>query len=347
MPDLSYSNDCRCYEPKECNSNCHSKVNYPGKPMHLQVKLVTLFTIFTIIISTTNTIAGINSVAETYDRFPVEYVTDVVVVGSNEGGVAAALSAARAGAKVVVLFGNYFPSNEMSAKNRYWLTPGEATTSALSQEMLGTNTNTGQYFYLKPNDFKKNIENLLVTAGIEFLYNTQAVGTVVDGKGNLSGVVIANKSGIQVIGAKVVIDATQMAGFAQLAGVQMTPWPGGNMSVTATFTGGTGGTEHGSFHEYSFTVPMPTGSWADRCNAENLLRKHLPYRQSVWAPNMMHLVEPGCIIARGIDTSTVLEGALRLNLDCCRPLKVKNLYVLGSCSAVSRAAAANLIRRFI
>jgi hypothetical protein len=58
----------------------------------------------------------------------------------------------------------------------------------------------------------------------------------------------------------------------------------------------------------------------------------------------MHLVEPVSIVARKNDPAKTLKGPRNLDLDCCRPASVNNLYVLNACVSVSRKAAERLIR---
>jgi len=58
----------------------------------------------------------------------------------------------------------------------------------------------------------------LLNAGISFLTGTHATEPLLDVSGKLAGVVIANRSGRQVIKAKIVIDATERGLLARAAG---------------------------------------------------------------------------------------------------------------------------------
>ncbi len=68
---------------------------------------------------------------------PVSAKVDILVVGGNEGGLAAAWTAAKAGSSVLVVGGHYFFSDDVSAKARYWLEPDEVPRGKFSQALFG------------------------------------------------------------------------------------------------------------------------------------------------------------------------------------------------------------------
>ncbi len=297
----------------------------------------------------------IPAIRESARDIPVAYTVDIVVGGGNLAGVAAAITAANLGAEVLIIHSRPSFSHEVSDKSRYWLEPNEVPQTGLEQDLLGTRASGAGYYFITPGPYKKRIEEALVQTGVRFLFWTTAVGVLEDGSGNISGVVIVNKAGRQVVKAKVVIDATSMAGIAQMAGAEMTAWPGGNQTVSCTKmipgsdAEGTPIVNYSAstsdyLREYSMQFPFTDGSWTERCAAEYQIRRTFPRQDAAWMSHMIHLNEPNHIIAEATDSSPTWPGAANLSLDCCRPRGLSRIYVASGASAVSRANAAKLIR---
>ncbi|MBP5226352.1 MAG: FAD-dependent oxidoreductase [Kiritimatiellae bacterium] len=89
-----------------------------------------------------------------------------------------------------------------------------------------------------PLKVKKTLDQALLQARIPFLTGAQVCGTAVDGAGRLAGVVMANRSGRQVIRAKVVIDATERGQTARAAGGEATDFPPGTYTFRRTVLAG-------------------------------------------------------------------------------------------------------------
>lgn len=67
---------------------------------------------------------------------PVAYDVDIVVAGGGCGGVAAAVSAARQGASVLLLTSRNYLGEDMAGAMQLWLEPGEAPMTALAKELF-------------------------------------------------------------------------------------------------------------------------------------------------------------------------------------------------------------------
>ena len=276
---------------------------------------------------------------------PISAKVDIVVVGGSEGGIAAAWKAAKAGSSVLIVNGNYFFSDDVSAKARYWLEPDEVPRREFSKALFGDRTD-GQ-MVLSPAKYKRKIEDLLLEAQVAFHFNSQPVGVLVDDSGSVAGVVTANKAGLQAVVAKIVIDTTPTAAVARMAGASTTPWSVEEVVVSRVCYGVAvpGGHKVGKFCEYSVQAPMTEGSWPERCRAEVLLREK--YNRVVGKAahaHRLHMIEPVSIRSESQDSPTEWRGADRLDLDCCRPLGIPNVYVLGQAAGVSRAIAGKLTR---
>ena len=288
---------------------------------------------------------GLRAVRSSGREIPVSAKVDIVVVGGNEGGLAAAWKAAEAGSTVLVVGGQYFFSDEVSAKARYWLEPEESPRGEFSRALLADQAESLPM--LSPARYKRKIEDLLLAAGVGFHFNSHPAGVIFDHAGRPSGVVAANKAGLQAVVAKVVIDATPTAAVARMAGARTTPWEVGEVTVSRTVYKQPipGSRRIGDFFEYAISAPMPTGSWPERCRAEVLLREAYNHVQANRAhAHLMHMVEPVSIVSESKTPISTWPGADGLSLDACRPKGVADVLVVSQSAGVSRQIAERLTR---
>ncbi|MCH5378144.1 MAG: FAD-dependent oxidoreductase, partial [Planctomycetes bacterium] len=278
-------------------------------------------------------------------NIPISAHVDIVVVGGNEGGIAAAWTAAKAGSSVLVVGGDYYFSDEVSAKARYWLEADEMPQYEFAKTLFGDRS--GQSAPVVPAEYKRKIEDLLLRGGVAFHFNSSPAGVLVDGSGDVAGVVTANKAGLQAVVAKLVIDATPTAAVARMAGASTTPWTVREVQVRRVCYGADvpGGRRIGDFCEYSVSAPMPSGSWPERCRAEVLLREKFNKVDGQKAhAHRLHMVEPVSIRAKSREKADDWPGSDKLDLDCCIPAGVPYVYVLSQSADVSRAIAERLTR---
>ncbi len=306
--------------------------------------------------------AGDEYVNESARAVPLAYETDIVIVGANIGGVAAALTAARSGKHVVIVTSCPFFDETIAGTGRYWLGPEDRPLTELGEEIFDGTLYPGKpegYRHIHPARFKKRLDALL-TKNITVVFQSYGTDVIVGNQGNLSGVCIANKGGRQAVLAKVVIDATPMAGVARLAGARLEEWPAEKkIPVFQTMTWDPEEKEsEGRFimkcnlegerpvalREYKVQTLMPTGDWANRCRSAQLIRKRYPKAKAEWAGHMVRMIEPTAVICRARHDSSPWVGPEKMSVDCCRPVGLKRLYVLSSACNVSRENAELLMR---
>jgi NADPH-dependent 2,4-dienoyl-CoA reductase/sulfur reductase-like enzyme len=102
---------------------------------------------------------------------PISAKVDIVVVGGSEAGIAAAWRAAKSGSSVLIVNGNYFFSDDVSAKARYWLEADEVPRGEFSKALFGDLAD-GQAV-LSPAKYKRKIEDLLLDANVAFHFNSR------------------------------------------------------------------------------------------------------------------------------------------------------------------------------
>lgn len=158
-------------------------------------------------------------------KTPIVREVDVLICGGGVSGIGAALGAARAGARTMVLERNAFLGGAATAVlMNTWNVPisrmtGVAREMALELAQRGEGNITGPTFPFDPEGFKQLGSELLTQAGVEVLNYTWVEDTIMEGS-RIKGVIIQNKSGRQAILARAVVDATGDADVAAAAGAE-------------------------------------------------------------------------------------------------------------------------------
>ncbi|NPC56013.1 FAD-dependent oxidoreductase [Caenimonas soli] len=156
---------------------------------------------------------------------PIVREVDVLVCGGGVSGIGAALGAARAGAKTLVIERNAFLGGAATAViMNTWNVPvsrmtGVSREVALTLAERGAGNISGPTFPFDPEAFKELSVDLLKRAGVEVLNYTSIQDAIMDGS-RIKGVLIHNKSGRQAILARTVVDATGDADVAAAAGAE-------------------------------------------------------------------------------------------------------------------------------
>lgn len=158
---------------------------------------------------------------------PVLAQADVVIVGGSFAGVAAALTLAHAGRQVILVEARTYLGRELTATLRPWFDlPEGASAPDLIQRCIQAAgaPRHGDLIPLRPDSLKLCLEDQLLDAGVKLLYASAVVG-IVERDGHSHSVIIGNKSGRQVLAAAWIIDATENALVARLAGGHFAPAP--------------------------------------------------------------------------------------------------------------------------
>jgi ribulose 1,5-bisphosphate synthetase/thiazole synthase len=300
---------------------------------------------------------------------PLVQDVDVVVVGGTCGAVAAAESAAKAGAKVFLVTAYASLGEDVAGTLHVWADESETRSSDLMKALFGGSAAVKGVVYTTPLQVKKALDQALLKAGVTFLTGSYATEVLTDGKGEVAGIVMANRSGRQAVRARVVVDATGRAAVARAAGAEVTPFPAGEYTVSRVTIGNAapecGGqvVRHTDWNpdmgevfalsgktkispalfESALTVKMADGSASAFAEMEQAARDKTFTELQLEAADRVFFVPPDHIkaVKPGVGP---WASAAELDLDALRPANTPHLYVLSALADVSREAAAALVK---
>jgi len=231
---------------------------------------------------------GAESVHQSSRQIPVVRKVDLVVVGGTLGAVAAATEAAKEGVRVLLVGSRPYLGEDICATMRFWLDEGETLHGELTRQIFSDKQIT------TPISVKQTLEAVLLDAGADFLLGCYPTDILVDDGGDPAGIVIANRAGRQAVVGKVIIDATDRAIVAGLAGAKRRPWVSGNRRCNRVVLGGkvtrgvlpareipAGVRAEGQelfYYEYTLDLDLGDGSFAALAEAEQEARD-VTYRE--------------------------------------------------------------------
>jgi hypothetical protein len=191
---------------------------------------------------------------------PVEEGYDVLVAGGGPAGSAAAVCAARLGAKVLLVeatgsLGGMSTSGLVATFGP--MGDGERTlVGGFTRELIETMherghlgpevtpeywiTHYNRWIPFDPEALKRLLDEYCVEAGVEIRYFTRVIDADVDGR-SVNGAIISNIEGLKFIKAKTFIDCTGDAVLAAACGAECKvagrDWPFQPATVCSTFSG--------------------------------------------------------------------------------------------------------------
>lgn len=153
---------------------------------------------------------------------PIVEECDVIVCGAGPAGIAAAINAARAGAKTRLLevhgcLGGVWTAGALTWILDYANKPGLMAEIVRHLQRRHAVAHKGSVAY-DVEQMKLLLEELVSAVGVRVQYHTRVVGVIKDDKNRLSVVVTESKSGRQAWRAKTFVDCTGDGDLAALAG---------------------------------------------------------------------------------------------------------------------------------
>jgi len=165
-------------------------------------------------------------ISEPERKIPVIDNVDLLVCGGGFAGVAAAISAAKNGVKVMLLEKYGFLGGLVTAALVITTPPLnnglniEICRRLKEKSVYARCENSGEEIELNaldPEIVKYELFHMLQEQGVDFLLHTYIVGSITEGN-LIKGVIVENKAGRQAILAQIVVDATGDADVAAFAG---------------------------------------------------------------------------------------------------------------------------------
>ncbi len=180
--------------------------------------------------------------AQSISRYPILDTVDVLVIGGGPAGIGAALGAAKARAKTLVVenqsfFGGVAAWSLGMQMNQ--MRPFGRPRSAIHELLIGKLRAYGdQAARLGTHEVWSNVEYLKVAvldaldeAGAGYLVHVRAVDAIVE-RNRVTGVVVGTKRGLMTIRARVVVDCSGDADVAFYAGAETMTDPASLMPMT-------------------------------------------------------------------------------------------------------------------
>ncbi|MCC6356144.1 MAG: FAD-dependent oxidoreductase [Verrucomicrobiae bacterium] len=311
-------------------------------------------------------------IVEPETTVPLIQDVDVVVIGGTCAAVAAAESAAQAGAKVFLSTAGLCLGEDIAGTLRVWAEQDEIAGSDLMGRLFlpaGQEVSSAPgRIYTTPLRAKRALDTTLLKAGVRFLTGAYATDVLSDASGLPAGVVLCDRSGRQAIRAKIIIDASPRGMIARLAGAEFTPFPGGNYEVSRVVIAGAapdcGGTvtRHDRWqpekdvvqlsskttiapglYECVFALPFADGGPQSSAEVEQAARDRTFTATQLDAADRVFFVPPDHVIAAA-PCATERMAADELNLEALRPTGIQGVYVLGPLADVPRPLANELAK---
>ncbi|NOY82488.1 MAG: FAD-dependent oxidoreductase [Kiritimatiellaeota bacterium] len=219
-----------------------------------------------------------------------------------------------------------------------------------------------------PAHVKRVLTETLLASGVEFLLSAVPTDVVTDDSGRVCGLVFATRGGRFAVLGKLVVDATERARVARLAGCEVralqpgvftfervviggAPRRGQGLTVRKiepAFRGRPRKTDNGfraEFPLYAYTLRLPLTGVGLRAfeEVEQRARDLTFDPEQETAGDVLFQVPPDPVVCR---TSFTREWSSdeRIPLDTARPKGVSGLLLLGGCMDVPRKIAARLLR---
>lgn len=288
-------------------------------------------------------------------QIPIMTKVDIVIVGGSSAAVSAAVSAAQYGKSVFLIAPLSYLGDDICGSFLYHLYDGERPLTALGHKIYSIKkTPTPLYV-------KTVLEDELIDNQIGFLYSSYVTEVLINQNKELSGVVIANRSGRQAVCCKVLIDATSTATVAQMADVRFTPFEAGNKEFYYTVVGNTLKDAPEIRHaeilpyqipikerilpviRYTFVLPLKTNTYEEIQSVEHIIRDKTWDADQGDSSDLLEYL-PFCSILSENGFHKDFTSVRDIPKTAFRPNGVNYIWILSPSADVSKDVAEHLMR---
>ncbi|NLB41140.1 MAG: FAD-dependent oxidoreductase, partial [Clostridiales bacterium] len=283
---------------------------------------------------------------------PVVKEVDIIVAGATLGSISAAVKAAKMGAKVFVIGYMPYMGEDICGTYKYMFEEPSGTHLLLNKLFPEDKQRT-------PFNVKKVLEDELIDNNIDFLYSSYVTEVLFDDQQGPDGVVITNRSGQQVIRGKLIVDATQGANVAKLAGTQFQVEKLEKNQIFQLITVGNTTDSIGdkrvlpikvkhedneySANEYTFMYELEDWTHASICDIEQKIRGEIWDPDQVDSADNLFTISPFKI--KGLKSYTDEHFNINnLSVEAFIPKDINRIFVLGGCADVRREHVEDLLK---
>ena len=225
-------------------------------------------------------------------QIPVAYSAQVVIAGGGPAGAMAAIAAGRAGARTLLIerancAGGIWTSGLFS-----WMLD-VTNKGGLLRELMERIRDKGEgdfgragNFLTFPETLKRELDDMLLDAGVNILYHTQVAGAVRDGR-RLTHALMESKAGRQAAAGDVFIDATGDGDLSALAGCRFSIGNDAGVTQPASLIAIVTGIRAEDMRRFNSALPYENGQ-----NAKTLLLAEMAragFTPSYKLPCLMHV----------------------------------------------------------
>ena len=291
-------------------------------------------------------------VIEESATLPLAYEVDVLVVGGSLAGVEAACSASQKGANVLLLESRPYLGYDLCATQRLWLLEDEKPQTPLTEAIFGTGA------LATPGQVKSALDKALLNAGVQFLTGCYGTDVLFAAEGGVpAGIVMVNRSGRQVVRAKVIIDATKDAAMTRGTSAAFKPFTAGHREYRYIVVGGepapklpcrklpfTFGSEENrgkgkgknhAVYEYTLKLEMADARFGSLNKAFHDARSATWTRDVVDSSECLFYI-PGDTVVPAEKAPATWPGSAQVALGLFRPAKVESWFVLSAYAGLPR-----------
>jgi hypothetical protein len=235
-------------------------------------------------------------------RLPLVRSVDVAVSGGTLGAVAAALAAARAGARVLLAAPRLYLGTDLCGGLRLWRPEEAVAAGPLTEALFAAGEVT------TPLRVKQTLQGALLQAGVEVLLGCFPAGVLEGADGRAAGLLLADRAGRQGVAAGALIDGTPHALLAQAAGAAgYAPGPH-RLSVERVVLGGDESPDAAprrsipsglrvddaepAYHLYGFELELPGADPAAFAALEQTVRDRTARPGRLRSAEFLHYVPP-------------------------------------------------------
>lgn len=261
---------------------------------------------------------------------------DVAIVGGTTAAVSAAVSAAHDGASVFLVAPRLYLGEDMVGTLRLKIDNERDLKTQVEKKIFG------DQIEVTPLKVKAVLNEMLVNAGVDFVFGTFVTDVLKNENNVPSGIIIVNRSGRQAVLAKTIIDATNMGWICQMAGAKTNKFSSSEISFERTLIMDDSGENNPDYVTRQVNIQMPDLHFPSFALAEQIARKKTYTDEQIRSSENLFFIPPTTI--NGKKNARALNDQTKFGIDFFQPENLPNVFVLSGSADIPRVVAAELLK---